>query len=84
MQRLTIFAAIFLTTACAAADEQPRPFAATPIAQFNEPWAMTFLPDGRLLVTEKPGRLFIVTQRGDKSAAVSGCLLYTSPSPRDS
>ena len=33
------------------------PFTSTPVATFNEPWAMTFLPDGRLLVTEKSGRL---------------------------
>ena len=38
-----------------AADE--RPFVATPVAEFDQPWAMTFLPDGRLLVTEKEGRL---------------------------
>ena len=29
------------------------PFQSTEMAQFNEPWAMTFLPDGRLLVSEK-------------------------------
>lgn len=34
-----------------------RPFVTEEIAQFKEPWAMTFLPDGRLLVTEKPGTL---------------------------
>jgi aldose sugar dehydrogenase len=27
------------------------------LAALSEPWGMTFLPDGRLLVTEKPGRL---------------------------
>ncbi|MDC7226736.1 MAG: PQQ-dependent sugar dehydrogenase [Spirochaetales bacterium] len=27
---------------------------------FDEPWAMTFLPDGNLLVTEKAGRLLLV------------------------
>ena len=26
---------------------------------FNEPWAMTFLPDGDLLVTEKSGTLLL-------------------------
>jgi glucose/arabinose dehydrogenase len=41
-----------------------RPFKATPIAQFNEPWAMTFLPDGRLLVTEKKGALRILNKDG--------------------
>jgi glucose/arabinose dehydrogenase len=28
--------------------------------EFNEPWAMTFLPDGDLLVTEKSGSLLLV------------------------
>lgn len=48
-----------------------RPFEATAVAAFDEPWAMTFLPDGRLLVTEKAGRLLVVTQDGRK-APVSG------------
>ena len=33
---------------------------------FNEPWAMTFLPSGDLLVTEKPGTLLLV-RLGDRS-----------------
>ena len=33
------------------------PFAVTTIGNFDEPFAMAFLPDGRLLVTEKTGRL---------------------------
>jgi glucose/arabinose dehydrogenase len=33
------------------------PFASTQIGQFDQPFAMAFLPDGQLLVTEKPGHL---------------------------
>lgn len=40
---------------------------ATEITTFDEPWAMTFLPDGALLVTTKPGTLFLVTQDGRKT-----------------
>ena len=34
-----------------------RPFQVEEVARFSEPWAMTFLPGGDLLVTEKAGRL---------------------------
>lgn len=40
------------------------PFAVTEIASFEEPWAMTFLPDGRLLVTERKGALKVHTIGG--------------------
>jgi glucose/arabinose dehydrogenase len=36
------------------------------------PWALAFLPDGRLLVTEKPGRMRIVGKDGKLSAALAG------------
>lgn len=48
------------------------PFDAYSIAEFNEPWAMTFMPDGNLLVTEKSGQLLIVSSSGEKSSPVSG------------
>ncbi len=48
------------------------PFVATEVASFDQPWAMSFLPDGRLLVTEKEGRLFVVDQNGTKSAPIAG------------
>ncbi|MEM1043609.1 MAG: PQQ-dependent sugar dehydrogenase [Bacteroidota bacterium] len=37
-----------------------------------EPWAIAFLPDGRMLVTEKPGRLRIVSTDGALSAPIEG------------
>lgn len=43
------------------------PFSVTAIAQLDEPWAMTFLPDGRLLVTEKRGALKLLDLSGGKA-----------------
>ena len=37
-----------------------RPFAVTPVTSLDSPWAMTFLPDGWMLVTEKGGRMRMV------------------------
>ena len=38
----------------------------------EHPWGMAFLPDGRLLVTERPGRLRIVAKDGTLSGPVAG------------
>ena len=38
----------------------------------EHPWGMTFLPDGRMLVTERPGRLRIVSVDGTVSEPVTG------------
>ena len=40
--------------------------------RFNEPWAMTFLPDGRLLVTEKSGTLVLYDPERQTRQSVSG------------
>jgi glucose/arabinose dehydrogenase len=46
--------------------EASLPFTMTTVATFNLPWRLAFLPDGRMLVTEKVGPLWLVTQKGEK------------------
>lgn len=41
------------------------------MATLSEPWGMAWLPDGRLLITEKPGRLRIYSQ-GKLSEPIKG------------
>ena len=53
------------------APETTIPFVVTKIAAFDLPWRMAFLPDGRMLITEKPGKLFLATPTGKKTE-VSG------------
>jgi len=38
----------------------------------NHPWSLAFLPDGRMLVTERPGRLLIISKDGLELAEVTG------------
>ncbi|NMM77413.1 PQQ-dependent sugar dehydrogenase [Acidovorax sp. SRB_24] len=42
------------------------PFKLTKVAQFDLPWRIAFLPDGRMLITEKIGKLFLATPSGQK------------------
>src|ERR1700693_3523085 len=46
--------------------EASLPFAMTTVATFELPWRLAFLPDGRMLITEKVGPVWLVSQRGDK------------------
>ena len=38
----------------------------------DHPWGLQFLPDGRMIVTERPGRLRLVTAKGQLSPPVAG------------
>ena len=44
-----------------------KPFAVTKVAEFNLPWRMAFLPDSRMLITEKGGKVFLATPEGVKT-----------------
>ena len=71
------FAALFLALASTgtdaqinAGDQKPEPslpFIMTQVTTFNLPWRIAFLPDGRMLITEKVGSLWLVTQEGAKT-----------------
>lgn len=39
---------------------------------FEHPWAITFMPDGNILLTEKPGRLRIVSPDGKTGKPIRG------------
>lgn len=43
------------------------PFTMTPVTTLNYPWRIAFLPDGRMLITEKPGPVWLVAQDGTKT-----------------
>jgi aldose sugar dehydrogenase len=69
-----IFLAALLTSAAHAqtnAGEQKSdpdlPFTITKVASLDLPWRIAFLPDGRMLVTEKVGRVDLVTPQGAKT-----------------
>src|SRR6187549_1650251 len=79
--KVAIRAALLLTVASAATsaaanaqvnagEQKPEadlPFTMTQVATFNRPWRIAFLPDGRMLITEKVGPVWLVTQQGEKT-----------------
>jgi glucose/arabinose dehydrogenase len=78
--RLVALASVALMLAMSAAAAAPQSFRSSAgnlsvetIARgLVNPWALAFLPDGRMLVTERPGRLRIVGTDGKLSPALAG------------
>ncbi len=69
-----LFAATSLSAQINAGDQKPEPalpFNITQVATLNLPWKIAFLPDGRMLITEKIGGLWLVTQQGAKTAVTN-------------
>lgn len=67
-----------------------KPFKVKAVASFDNPWAIAFLPDQRMLVTEKTGALQLVTAAGVKTPVAGvpavhfegqGGLLFVATSP---
>jgi len=53
------------------------PFNMTQVTTLSFPWRIAFLPDGRMLITQKVGGLFLVTQKGDKTPVANApAVLY--------
>lgn len=80
MNRHRLFLAAFLSAASCngnapaqnASDDAQRPFKVSTIADFESPWAMTFLPDGRMLITEKAGEMLLFDPKNGTKIPVAG------------
>lgn len=83
MPRLSAFCGLlFMSAAVAAPAAQApitgarpaavQPFAVTAVATFDSPWGLAFLPDGRMLVTEKAGRMLLLSADGKRRVTVTG------------
>ncbi|MGD9598193.1 MAG: PQQ-dependent sugar dehydrogenase [Steroidobacteraceae bacterium] len=63
-------ATVALLSACTATTGKS--FTTTEVVRFDSPWAMAFLPDGRLLVTEMAGELKLYDPEGGATGIIGG------------
>jgi aldose sugar dehydrogenase len=81
MKRSGLLIAAALLAACGGGGESQGPIATpspvtlrveTIASGLENPWGLAFLPDGRYLVTERPGRMRILAADGTPSAPLTG------------
>ena len=65
---------VLVCVACAGvAHAEPPPLKVITVASgLSHPWGLAFLPGGSMLVTERPGRLRVVSENGDVGAPLAG------------
>ncbi len=73
MRPLTRLMLAALAACCAIARAEPPPLKLVTVAEgLVHPWGIAFLPDGSLLVTERPGRMRIVAKDGKLGEPLQG------------
>src|SRR5262245_279223 len=76
---LLVLAAPAVRAQVNAGEQKPEaslPFNMTTVTTFTLPWRLAFLPDGRMLVTEKVGPVWLVTQQGQKTMVTNTPPVY--------
>src|SRR4051812_15381154 len=64
IRRVLLAAASVSIAAAAATTASAEPRVETVASELEIPWELAFLPDGRALVTERPGRVRLLTRAG--------------------
>lgn len=78
---VSVLALVLSLVSCASHEALAEPFSvksdagnallATPLGEFDQPWSMVFLPDGQLLISEKPGQLWLLSTSDSGDSALS-------------
>ena len=79
LHRFAFPVALLAATACSAQPQEAAPavaaagapFVVTRVADLDAPWALAFLPDGRMLVTEKKGEMLLLSADGKQRRTVA-------------